>query len=213
MSSKQKNFTLIELLVVIAIIAILAALLLPALNSAREKAHDISCRNNLKQMGTAYTLYVNDTDYCLPSFCRPKDMSRPTWQFDYIWNYELAIRLGKKPQTNMDIAMIYFDCPAREKIASSFYGLNTRLNGEEDSPKIVRKASRVTSPSHAPTILENRSERDPWWPEHIAALVDMAFPHSLRMNQVWFDGHVSGLTYYQHYQAHPYFGYTGKGYK
>ncbi len=213
MISKEKNFTLIELLVVIAIIAILVSILLPALGKAREKAHDISCRNNLKQMGTAYTLYVNDTDYCLPTFCRPTDSSRPAYQFDYIWNYELAIRLGKKPQTNSDIGMIYFDCSAREKIASGFYGLNTRLNGEQESPKIVRKASRVISPSIAPTILENRSERSPCWPEGISALVDMAFPHSLRMNQVWFDGHVSGLTYYQHYQTHPYFGYTGKGYK
>ena len=213
MISKEKNFTLIELLVVIAIIAILVSILLPALGKAREKAHDISCRNNLKQMGTAYTLYVNDTDYCLPTFCRPTDSSRPAYQFDYIWNYELAIRLGKKPQTNSDIGMIYFDCPAREKIASGFYGLNTRLNGEQESPKIVRKASRVISTSIAPTILENRSERSPCWPEGISALVDMAFPHNLRMNQVWFDGHVSGLTYYQHYQTHPYFGYTGKGYK
>lgn len=64
--SRSRGFTLIELLVVIAIIAILAALLMPALSKSKAKARSVQCLNNLRQLGLATVLFVDDNNDTLP---------------------------------------------------------------------------------------------------------------------------------------------------
>lgn len=82
---REKGFTLIELLIVISIIAILAALLLPALRTAKEKGRETLCKSNMKQIGLAITMYSSDND----GWVKLSNADLPNSEFKQYWNYLL----------------------------------------------------------------------------------------------------------------------------
>jgi prepilin-type N-terminal cleavage/methylation domain-containing protein/prepilin-type processing-associated H-X9-DG protein len=111
------GFTLIELLVVIAIIAILAAILFPVFAQAREKARQSVCSSNLKQLGTAIMLYVQDYDESYPCYS--------TWPSEAVHWYEMIDPYVK----GRDFKSSIYSCPSIEKRVlggntSSGYGVN-----------------------------------------------------------------------------------------
>ena len=132
---------MIELLVVIAIIAILAAMLLPALAKSKDKAVGISCMNNVKQMGLALILYEQDTGEvprCWPAF--------PTAHGNKLWYYMIQPYLGKSVK---DFGMGVFICPGTSKRKRTNdwkdvynYAMNSKFQGNR-----TFKMSEIQSPS------------------------------------------------------------------
>ena len=125
MRRKKQFFTLIELLITIAIIAILAGLLLPALNSAREKAAAISCRNNLRTLGIAVQGYVDAYDgWLIPQTTR---LAETYWREEDQWYSQLA-QFGAQYSESLDRPST-FRCPSESLIAKAHYGMNLFVSG------------------------------------------------------------------------------------
>ena len=208
MRERNRVFTLIELLIVVSIIAILAAMLLPALNKAREKAKSIGCRNQVKQFLTITFAYANDF--------------RDNYPFSYVYTSMSEIGWGKGAGRNFglfvdlnyisDKSMMYV-CPAFDaRRLNTYIGTNRRIqshlssygwlpaltgstNGSPDATKSkyckTMKITQKPEDGGSMVVLLDNIENTKWNTSDLKANL-----HWNHYNVGWHDGSVASVPSY-----------------
>ena len=146
LSPTLSPFTLIELLVVIAIIAILAAMLMPALQKARDRAKASNCGSNLKQIGTAYLQYTGDCNSFFPT---------PTWYLK-LEKYAAGPKVFSCPGGPVHTRKMQSYFSDNQTSFQGHYGQNNYALSHGDSTKAViyAKIEQVRRASRTPLVLD-----------------------------------------------------------
>lgn len=204
LSRQYRGFTLIELLVVIAIIAIIAALLLPALASAKAKARQIQCLGQMRQIGLATRLYADENGGLFPRSRHSAAASR-----QQPWERAIAPYIGGPDTSNStftNLAARIFHCSADKKAAPSLsYGLNVYFELEaSDGYRPCHQMSQVPRPATTVAYCEIVLADDHVMPEDWTSLTDAeeavdSTRHRQKSNFLFVDGHTQLLPLAQTY--------------